>query len=158
MHQGRRDGFREFAADRSGPLYRSACLLVGGDTRLAEDLVRETLGRMYQRWGRISRIDDPAAYAQTVLVRVFLTHRRRRPAGERPAGDPALRPALLEALGRLEPKDRAVLVLRYWEDRSVEETADAMNASPAAVRTRTSQALDRLREQLGGSLTAFVDR
>ncbi|MER6250043.1 SigE family RNA polymerase sigma factor [Streptomyces sp. NPDC001584] len=171
MRQGRRDGFREFAAGRSGPLYRSACLLVGGDTRLAEDLVRETLGRMYQRWGRISRIDNPAAYAQTVLVRVFLTHRRRRPAGERPVGehpdrgapapadgDPALRPTLLEALGRLEPKDRAVLVLRYWEDRSVEETADAMNASSAAVRTRTSRALDRLREQLGGSLTAFVDR
>ncbi|WP_329099863.1 SigE family RNA polymerase sigma factor [Streptomyces sp. NBC_01439] len=170
MRHGRRDGFREFAAGRSGPLYRSACLLVGGDTHLAEDLVQETLGRMYQRWGRISRIDNPAAYAQTVLVRVFLTHQRRRSAGERPVGDlpdrgapapgggdPALRLTLLEALGRLAPKDRAVLVLRYWEDRSVEETADAMNASSAAVRTRTSRALARLREQLGGSLTAFVD-
>ncbi|MFA7762216.1 SigE family RNA polymerase sigma factor [Streptomyces sp. NPDC048723] len=162
MRQGRRDGFREFAAGRSGPLYRSACLLVGGDTRLAEELVQETLGRMYQRWGRISRIDNPAAYAQTVLVRVFLTHRRRRSAGEHLGGGaPAPGggdPALLEALGRLEPKDRAVLVLRYWEGRSVEETADAMNASSAAVRTRTSRALARLREQLGGSLAVFVDR
>ncbi|MCX4959032.1 SigE family RNA polymerase sigma factor [Streptomyces virginiae] len=170
MRQARRDGFREFAAGRSGHLYRSACLLVGGDTHLAEDLVRETLGRMYLRWGRISRVDNPAAYAQTVLVRVFLTHQRRRSAGDRPvgefpeagaptpgSGDPALRLTLLEALGRLEPKDRAVLVLRYWEDRSVEETADAMNAGSAAVRTRTSRALARLREQLGGSLTAFVD-
>ncbi|MFD9479079.1 MULTISPECIES: SigE family RNA polymerase sigma factor [Streptomyces] len=158
MRQGRRDGFREFAAGRSGPLYRSACLLVGGDTRLAEDLVRETLGRMYQRWGRISRIDDPAAHAQTVLVRVFLTHRRRDRDAPAPAGgDPAQPPVLLEALGRLEPKDRAVLVLRYWEHRSVEETADAMNASSAAVRTRTSRALARLREQLGGSLAAFAD-
>lgn len=50
-----------------------------------------------------------------------------------------------------------MLVLRYWEDRSVEETADAMNSSSAAVRTRTSRALARLREQLGGSLTAFAD-
>ncbi|MDX3540528.1 SigE family RNA polymerase sigma factor [Streptomyces sp. MB09-01] len=171
MGQGRRDGFREFAAGRSGHLYRSACLLASGDTHLAEDLVQETLGRMYLRWGRISRIDNPAAYAQTVLVRAFLTHQRRRSAGERPVGefpdpgapaaaggaDPELRLTLLQALGRLSPKDRAVLVLRYWEDRSVEETADAMNSSSAAVRTRTSRALARLREQLGGSLAAFAD-
>ncbi|KOU37097.1 MULTISPECIES: SigE family RNA polymerase sigma factor [unclassified Streptomyces] len=170
MRHGRGSGFREFAAGRSGHLYRSACLLASGDTHLAEDLVQETLGRMYLRWGRISRIDNPAAYAQTVLVRAFLTHQRRRSAGERPVGavpdpgapaaggeDPALRLTLLEALGRLAPKDRAVLVLRYWEDRSVEETADAMNTSSAAVRTRTSRALARLREQLGGSLSAFAD-
>ncbi|MEU9235076.1 SigE family RNA polymerase sigma factor [Streptomyces subrutilus] len=171
MRQGRRDGFREFAAGRSGHLYRSACLLTSGDTHLAEDLVQETLGRMYLVWGRISRIDNPPAYAQTVLVRAFLTHQRRRSAGERPVGefpepgaaagggdaDPALRLTLLEALGRLAPKDRAVLVLRYWEDRSVEETADAMNSSSAAVRTRTTRALARLRDQLGGSLAAFAE-
>ncbi|MEV6727806.1 MULTISPECIES: SigE family RNA polymerase sigma factor [unclassified Streptomyces] len=169
MREGRRDGFREFAAGRSGHLYQSACLLTSGDTHLAEDLVQETLGRMYLLWGRISRIDNPAAYAQTVLVRAFLTHQRRRSAGERPVGelpesgapaaggaDPALQLTLLEALGRLEPKDRAVLVLRYWEDRSVEETADAMNASSAAVRTRTTRALGRLRDQLGGSLGEFA--
>ncbi|MEU3772090.1 SigE family RNA polymerase sigma factor [Streptomyces sp. NPDC032472] len=169
MRQGRRDGFREFAEARSGHLYRSACLLASGDTHLAEDLVQETLGRMYLLWGRICRIDNPAAYAQTVLVRAFLTHQRRRSAGERPVGqfpdpgaaaagpgDPALRLTLLEALGRLAPKDRAVLVLRYWEDRSIEETADAMNTSSAAVRTRTSRALGRLREQLGGSITEFA--
>ncbi|MFE1787888.1 SigE family RNA polymerase sigma factor [Streptomyces sp. NPDC059525] len=169
MRQGRRDGFREFAEGRSGHLYRSACLLASGDTHLAEDLVQETLGRMYLVWGRISRIDNPAAYAQTVLVRAFLTHQRRRSAGERPVGqfpdpgaaaagpgDPALRLTLLEALGRLAPKDRAVLVLRFWEDRSVEETADAMNTSSAAVRTRTSRALGWLREQLGGSITEFA--
>lgn len=175
MRQGRRDGFREFAAGRSGHLYRSACLLASGDTHLAEDLVQETLGRMYLRWGRISRIDNPAAYAQTVLVRAFLTHQRRRSAGERPVGvipepraaasaaghrpeaDPALRLTLLEALGRLAAKDRAVLVLRYWEDRSVEETADAMNTSSAAVRTRCSRALGRLRAQLGGSIAEYAD-
>ncbi|MFD3540351.1 SigE family RNA polymerase sigma factor [Streptomyces sp. NPDC058662] len=167
MRQGRTDGFREFAAGRSGHLYRSACLLTSGDTHLAEDLVQETLGRMYLLWGRISRIDNPAAYAQTVLVRAFLTHQRRRSAGERPVGefpepgaaaaaDPALRLTLLEALGRLAPKDRAVLVLRYWEDRSVEETADAMNASSAAVRTRTTRALARLRGELGGSSAEFA--
>lgn len=171
MRHGRRDGFREFAAGRSGHLYRSACLLASGDTHLAEDLVQETLGRMYVLWGRISRIENPAAYAQTVLVRVFLTHQRRRSSGERPVGgfpeagdarpvpaggDPALRLTLLEALGRLAPKDRAVLVLRYWEDRSIEETAEAMKVSSAAVRTRSTRALNRLRDQLGGNITEFA--
>ncbi|MFG2621855.1 SigE family RNA polymerase sigma factor [Streptomyces sp. NPDC048507] len=172
MAHTRREGFLEFAEGRSGSLYRSACLLASGDTHLAEDLVQETLGRMYLIWGRASRIDNPAAYAQTVLVREFLKHKRRRSAGERPfavpaesggagrftvaGGDPVLRLTLLEALGHLSPKDRAVLVLRFWEDRSVEETAEAMNVTSAAVRTRSSRALARLRAELGGSLSVFV--
>ncbi|TXS56211.1 SigE family RNA polymerase sigma factor [Streptomyces sp. t39] len=169
MKASRAEQYREFATGRATHLYRSACLLTGGDTHLAEDLVQETLGRMYLVWGKISRIDNPAGYAQTVLVRAFLTHRRRRSATERPVGDlpdsappagddPDLRLALLGALGTLAPKDRAVVVLRYWEDRSVEETADAMHVSPAAVRTRTVRALARLREQLGGSLVEFASR
>ncbi|MFE3600549.1 SigE family RNA polymerase sigma factor [Streptomyces sp. NPDC059096] len=178
----REEDFREFAAGRTNHLFRSACLLTSGDTHLAEDLVQETLGRMYALWGRVSRIDNPAGYAQTVLVRTFLTHRRRRSAGERPLGeipesagspvgaggsagpggaggpgdDPALRVALLDALGQLAPKDRAVVVLRYWEDRSVEETAEAMNVSSAAVRTRSVRALAKLRERLGGQYAEFA--
>ncbi|WP_328888390.1 SigE family RNA polymerase sigma factor [Streptomyces sp. NBC_00316] len=164
--QSRSEDFREFAAERAGHLYRSACLLTCGDTHLAEDLVQETLGRMYTLWGRITRIDNPAGYAQTVLVRTFLAHRRRRSATERPVGvvpegaaagdDPALRVALLDALARLAPKDRAVVVLRYWEDRSIGETADVLNVSSAAVRTRAVRALAKLREQLGGSLAEFA--
>ncbi|MGA5420508.1 SigE family RNA polymerase sigma factor [Streptomyces lavendulocolor] len=167
MRRSRADEFMEFAAGRTGHLFRSACLLTSGDTHLAEDLVQETLGRMYASWGRMARIDSPAAYAQTVLVRTYLTQRRRRSSGERPlaelpestAGcgdDPALRVALLDALARLAPKDRAVVVLRYWEDRSVEETAAAMNVSAAAVRTRSTRALARLREHLGGNLAELV--
>lgn len=167
MRQSHADEFMEFAAGRTGHLFRSACLLTSGDTHLAEDLVQETLSRLYVKWGRVSRVDNPAGYAQTVLVRTFLTYRRRRSADERPLGelpdipiiagsDPLLRLALLQALGQLPPKDRAVVVLRYWEDRSVEETADAMNASSAAVRTRSTRALARLRAQLGGSLAELV--
>ncbi|KIF68663.1 RNA polymerase sigma24 factor [Streptomyces sp. AcH 505] len=159
--------FRDFAAGRTRQLFRSACLLTGGDTHLAEDLVQETLGKMYALWGRVSRVENPAGYAQTVLVRTYLTHQRRlsateRPLAElpepvvRPGDDPALRIALLDALGRLAPKDRAVVVLRYWEDRSVEETADVMNVSSAAVRTRSGRALAKLREQLGGRFTEFA--
>ncbi|MEV8568282.1 SigE family RNA polymerase sigma factor [Streptomyces sp. NPDC051322] len=164
--QARTDDFREFAVGRASHLYRSACLLTSGDTHLAEDLVQETLGRMYTLWGRIARIDNPAGYAQTVLVRNFLAHQRRRSATERPVGevpegtaagdDPALRVALLDALARLAPKDRAVVVLRYWEDRSIEETADVLNVSSAAVRTRAVRALAKLRDHLGGSLAEFA--
>ncbi|MFJ9025906.1 SigE family RNA polymerase sigma factor [Streptomyces sp. NPDC102259] len=164
----RTDEFMEFATGRAGHLHRSACLLTSGDTHLAEDLVQETLSRMYTMWGRMSRIDNPAAYAQTVLVRTFLTHRRRYSAAERPLADlpdtpaprstddPALRLALLQALRELPPKDRAVVVLRYWEDRSVEDTADAMHVSSAAVRTRSTRALAKLRERLGGSLAELI--
>ncbi|MET8505443.1 SigE family RNA polymerase sigma factor [Streptomyces sp. NPDC015232] len=169
MRTSRADEFLEFATARSGPLFRSACLLTSGDTHLAEDLVQETLGRMYAVWGRMARIGNPAGYAQTVLVRTFLSHRRRRSATERPLGelpdhapetgeDPALRIALLDALAGLAPKDRAVVVLRYWEDRSVEETADAMNTSSAAVRTRSTRALAALRTRLGGSIAEFATR
>ncbi|MEU6927629.1 SigE family RNA polymerase sigma factor [Streptomyces sp. NPDC046385] len=169
MTHSRADEFLEFAAARSGHLFRSACLLTSGDTHLAEDLVQDTLGRMYVHWGRMTRIGNPAGYAQTVLVRGFLSHRRRRSATERPLGelpdrapdtgeDPALRIALLDALAQLAPKDRAVVVLRYWEDRSVEETADALHVSSAAVRTRSTRALATLRRRLGGSIAEFAAR
>ncbi|MFF7359854.1 SigE family RNA polymerase sigma factor [Streptomyces sp. NPDC008125] len=170
MRKSRVEDFREFAASCAGQLYRSAVLLTGGDVHLAEDLVQEALGRMYMLWGRVHRIDNPAAYAQTVLARAFLTHRRRRSTGERPlaelpdtaptpaGADPALRMTLLDALDRLAPKDRAVVVLRYWEDRSVEQTAEALRMSPAAVRTRCVRALARLRTLLGGSLAEFATR
>ncbi|MEU6145933.1 SigE family RNA polymerase sigma factor [Streptomyces sp. NPDC047081] len=166
MRQARADEYAEFAAVRAGHLYRSACLLTAGDTHLAEDLVQETLGRLYVSWGRMSRVGNPAAYAQTVLTRTFLAHQRRRSSTERatdvlperPAdgGDTPLRLTLLEALSRLPAKDRAVVVLRYWEDRSIEETADVMHVSSAAVRTRCVRALGRLRELLGEDLGEYA--
>lgn len=169
MGQARTQAYGEFASSRAGHLYRSACLLTSGDTYLAEDLVQETLGRMYVKWRGVAGIDNPAAYAQTVLVRTFLSHQRRRSSREHPtetlpdapvpgAEDAELRLALLDGLARLAPKDRAVLVLRYWEDRSVEETAEAMRTSSNAVRTRSVRALGKLRELLGGSLTEFAGR
>jgi RNA polymerase sigma-70 factor (sigma-E family) len=167
MRQGRADEYAEFAAARAGHLYRSACLLTAGDTHLAEDLVQETFGRLYLRWGRLSRVDNPAAYAQTVLTRAFLAHQRRRSSTERVTdrmpdlpgtngGDAPLRLTLLDALSRLPAKDRAVIVLRYWEDRSVEQTADVLGVSSAAVRTRCVRALGRLRELVGQDLAEYA--
>ncbi|MGW0752971.1 sigma factor [Streptomyces sp. NPDC002587] len=64
--------------------YRSAYVLAAGDAHLAEDLVQEALGRVYVHWNRVAGADNPAAYAQTVLVRTFLSLRRRRSSAERP--------------------------------------------------------------------------
>lgn len=71
-------------------------------------------------------------------------------------GDASLRLTLLDALARLPAKDRAVVVLRYWDDRSVEQTADVLGVSSAAVRTRCSRALGRLRELLGEDLSEYA--
>ncbi|CAL9448644.1 RNA polymerase sigma-E factor [Streptomyces sp. enrichment culture] len=167
MRQQRTADYAEFASARAGHLYRSACLLTAGDTHLAEDLVQETFGRLYVRWGRVSRAENPAAYAQTVLTRTFLAHRRLRSSRERATdtfpdlpgaadGDAPLRLTLMAALARLPAKDRAVVVLRYWEDRSVEQTADVLNVSSAAVRTRCVRALGRLRELLGEDVHEYA--
>ncbi|MFD0261290.1 SigE family RNA polymerase sigma factor [Kitasatospora indigofera] len=158
--------FPDFVAARGRHLLRTAFLLTGGDAYLAEDLVQEALGRVYRKWRRISRMANPAGYAQTVLANTFLSYRRRRSSTERATDtfpetgasdpDPALRLTLLRMLGELPAVDRAVLVLRFWEDRSVEETAAALHLSPTAVRSRSSRALVRMRERLGEESAALL--
>lgn len=151
--------FEEFAHARGGALFRSALLLCG-DWHLAEDLTQNALARIYASWARVRRADSPEAYARGVLMRCFLSHRRLKRSGERPAlgelperatteTDPTLRVTLLGALAQLPPRDRAVLVLRYWEDRSVEETAAELHVSAGAVRSQSLRALGRLRAALG---------
>jgi DNA-directed RNA polymerase specialized sigma24 family protein len=117
--------FTTFAAARSGSLFRTACLLCG-DRHLAEDLVQITLARLYASWHRVGRSSSPAAYARTTLVRSYLSHRRLRRNREAPAAilpdraaaepDHTVRIVLLAALRDLRRLDRAVIVLRYWED------------------------------------------
>ncbi|GAA1232923.1 SigE family RNA polymerase sigma factor [Kitasatospora nipponensis] len=157
--------FLDFSAARAGHLYKTAYLLTGGDAHLAEDLVQEALSRMYVRWHRLSRLENPAGYAQTVLVNTFLSMRRKRSNTERVTHefpeiavtdtDPTLRVTMLQALQQVSPQDRAVLVLRFWEDRSVEETATALHLSATAVRSRSHRALARMRVLLGES---FAER
>ncbi len=133
--------FTKFAAARSGSLFRTACLLCG-DPHLAEDLVQITLAKLFASWHRVCRSSNPAAYARTTPVRAFVSHRRLRRASEAPAGilpdrpgtesDHALRIALLAALRDLRPVDRAVVVLRYWEDLSVKEVAaELLGSAPS---------------------------
>jgi RNA polymerase sigma-70 factor (sigma-E family) len=153
--------FEEFAQARSPHLLRSAWLLCG-DVHQAEDLVQETLAKVYVRWHRrvAGRIDNPAAYAQTTLVRTFLSARRRRWSDELPYAEPPdgvhadraaetdLQLLVAQALAGLVPTDRAVLVLRYLEDRSVSEVAQLLGVSEGAVRNRSMRALDRVRPLL----------
>jgi RNA polymerase sigma-70 factor (sigma-E family) len=161
------EDFPVFVAAQGARLYRTACLLTGGDTHLAEDLVQETLGRVYTKWGQRRRIENPAGYAQTTLVHAFISMRRRKSSSERPAEhlrdtpvdatDVELRVTLLDALSRLTQLDRAVVVLRFWEDRSVQETAAALKLSSAAVRSRCLRALAQLRELLGADFIEFAE-
>lgn len=155
MSDGQQDGFEEFALARTPRLYRSAWLLCG-DRHGAEDLVQETLAKVFVKW---RRIDNPAAYAQTTLVRTFLSHRRRKSsqelpyadlpdiAGEDPSARSDLRLGLQDVLAGLAPIDRAVLVLRYSDDLSVDEVAARLGLSPGAVRNRSMRALGRARER-----------
>lgn len=72
--------FLEFATARGGHLFKTAYLLTGGDRHLAEDLVQEALSRLFVRWRRVCKVENPAGYAQTVLVNTFLSLRRRAAA------------------------------------------------------------------------------
>jgi RNA polymerase sigma-70 factor (sigma-E family) len=152
--------FEQFATARTPQLFRSAYLLCG-DRHRAEDLVQETLAKVFtqsQKWGR-RRIDNPAAYAQTTLVRTYISQQRRRSNHETPyddlpdagVADPTeasdLRMALQDVLDGLAPLDRAVLVLRYSEDLGVAEVADRLGLSVGAVKNRSMRALERARER-----------
>ncbi|AXG77552.1 SigE family RNA polymerase sigma factor [Streptomyces paludis] len=149
--------FDEFARSRQAHLRRAAYLLCG-DWHLAEDLVQTSLAKLYAVWHRV-HMDSPDGYARRVLFRTFLDENRRRRWWDRPtaheydvaapAQDPELRLTLLAALRQVPDRSRAVLVLRFWEDQSVEETAAALGCSAGTVKSQTSRGLATLRRVLG---------
>jgi RNA polymerase sigma-70 factor (sigma-E family) len=149
--------FEEFARDTATMLQRTAWLLTR-DAHASEDLVQETLAKMYVVWTRRRPIDNPAAYARTVLVREFISRRRRRSSTEVVTDtlpehgtdqDRSATLALRAAMSDMDPRDQAVLVLRYFVDRTVAEVADDLHLTESAVRTRASRALGKLRARLG---------
>jgi RNA polymerase sigma-70 factor (sigma-E family) len=159
--------FTEYAQARAGRLRDTAYLLCG-DWHQAQDLTQATLAKVFVAWDRIHRRESVDAYARTVMLRELLTERRRRRAGERPMAevpepegeatgpDSALRLTLLDALHRLAPNRRAVIVLRYWDDQSVEAVAEIMRLTPGAVKSLTVRALHDLRSVLGPDLTVVI--
>ncbi|WP_441246608.1 SigE family RNA polymerase sigma factor [Kitasatospora sp. McL0602] len=156
--------FEEFAGDAARRLFHVAYLMCG-DWHRAQDLVQTTLAKMYAVWGRLRQGgDEPTldAYARKVLLRTYLSQRRLRreseivvaePGDYAPAagrsGSPELRLTLIAALRQLPPRNRAVVVLRYLDDHSLEDTAEILGCSLGAVKSLSSRSLGKLREILG---------
>ena len=150
--------FTEFAAGAALRLRRTAFLLCG-DWHTAEDLTQTTLARMFVSWRRISRQDAVYAYANRTLVNSYLSDRRRGRGREvltgwvpETAAEPQgceLRMMVLDALATLPPKTRAVVVMRYWADLSVEQVADLLGCSTGNVKSQSARGLDKLRAVLG---------
>lgn len=149
--------FVEFArASRRG--LRHTAFLLTGDWHASDDLVQSTLVKVCVAWPKI-RHDVPVAYARTVLLRTFVDGRRRRSSTEVPVhvvADPTGPPRhderrldLLAALTELPKNQRAVIVLRFYQDLSVEQTADVLGVTPGTVKSQTSKATGRLRQALG---------
>jgi RNA polymerase sigma-70 factor (sigma-E family) len=150
------DSFEEFVSTGSDRLLGLALLLTG-DRGHAEDLLQDVLERMYVKW---RRIDDPHAYARTALARKVTDRwraRARRPrevglqdwhdsAVADGTGQRAERSRVVEALRRLPPRQRAVIVLRYFEDWSEEQIADQLDVSRGTVKSQASKGLANLRE------------
>jgi RNA polymerase sigma-70 factor (sigma-E family) len=138
----------------AGTRLRRTAFLMTGNWHEAEDLTQSALTRLYVAWPRV-HVESPEAYARIVLVRTVVDARRRFWRRERPTGDlpdvvvPASSPEdrldLAHALAALPVGQRAVLVLRFWEDWSVEEVAKALAISAGTVKSRTSRGLEALR-------------
>lgn len=149
--------FDEYVAARGESLLRFA-LMLAGDRHLAEDLMQSVLARAYVRWSRIGAMQRPEAYLKQMLVNEHLQWWRRRSSREVPvaapaerastddaAGSYAARDAAWELLGRLPRRQRAVLVLRFYEDLSDAEIASVLGCSAGTVRSQAARALAALR-------------
>lgn len=162
--------FEEFAATRMPGLLRFAAVLAG-DRATAEDLAQEVLIRAYARWDRIGCLDRPELYVRKMMLNEFLNWRRRS-ARQIPVGGMASEPAsiapdhaaeynereaLLAELGKLPRRQRAVLVLRYYEDRGDSEIADLLGCSPGTVRSHASRALAALRVEMSPRRRAHAE-
>ncbi len=149
------EDFRTFEASRWQGLVRLAFGLTG-DRWLAEDIAQTALARAYVAWRRVSRADDPDAYVRRILVNTSNRRFRRRRVTEQPGNLPETpvdgpadligeRTALLAALRQLPPRQRAVIVLRYWQDLTDAQIAAALGCSPGTVRSQLARALAKLR-------------
>jgi RNA polymerase sigma-70 factor (sigma-E family) len=153
----------EYVSGRLARLHRTAYLLCG-DAHRAEDIVQATLTALYVGWKRAGRADNLDGYVHRILVRRYLDDRRRRwsrvqlgdlpELPDRPAagaeGRLEDRDELLTALRALPKGQRAVVVLRYLSDLSVEQTAEVLGRSAGNVKSQCSRGLATLRELLGG--------
>jgi RNA polymerase sigma-70 factor (sigma-E family) len=150
----------EYVTARMTALRRLAFLLCGGDDHRGDDLVQQTITRLYERWQRIRTVEHLDQYVRTMLVRSFLDERRsiwsrvqlfgalpdRRAAEESSVED---REVLRAALARVPRRQQAVLVLRFLCDQSVADVAAILGITEGTVKSQTSHGLAALRRELG---------
>jgi RNA polymerase sigma-70 factor (sigma-E family) len=150
-----RNSFEDYVSARGPTLLRFAYVL-SGDHHLAEDIVQEVLARMHPRWHRMADVEQPDAYLRRAIVRQYLSWRRRRSSQERPGPVPerpgpdsdhgAERDEVWQLLATLPRSQRAVLVLRFYEDLPDEDIATLLGCARATVRVHASRGLARLRD------------
>lgn len=168
MPVGAEDGFREFVESRSRDLLRTGWLLTG-DWAQAEDLVQTALLQCWPKWPTLA---TPEAYVRKALLNAFLSWRRRRPSRELVSdalpdlatsdlvGPADVRESVRTALAALAPRERAVVVLRYYADLSEADTAQLLGLATGSVKRYAADALAKLRTapSLAGLLTEEVPR
>jgi len=156
------DEFVAYYSVRAAQL-RSTAYLLCGDWHLAEDLTQVAFTKLYRAWPRIERHDTIDQYARQVLLRTFLDERRRpwRRESPTPPEDAVLdvtapevrgsedREVLRNALQQVPKRRRAVLILRFWADLSVEQVAEILGCTTGTVKSHTSRGLGDLRDALG---------
>jgi RNA polymerase sigma-70 factor (sigma-E family) len=159
MRKADDDRFREFAREHAVPFRRTAYLLCG-DWHLADDLTQQALIKLHGAWTRLECECHPVSYARRILLRCWLDERRRpwRRADDSHRPDTrqelaSLRAELFRTLSALPPRQRAVLVLRYFESLSVGETAAALGVTEGTVKSQASRGLAAARAVLDGSDT-----
>lgn len=153
----REDRFAAYFAERSGAL-RATAFLLCGDWHRAEDLVQNAFVKLYLVWHRVGQDEKLDSYTRQILVRTFLDEKRRgffrreqpiSDVGDRPLPEPddhvENRMVLAHALAAVAPRQRAVLVLRIWEDLSVEDTAKAMGCTTGTVKSQLARGLAAMR-------------
>ena len=159
--------FGEYLDSRAAVLRRTAYLLCG-DWHRAEDFVQTALAKLYVAWPRLRKDVNIDAYARKVLTRTVIDEsrrafRRRESSVEHLPEVPTHGPAVAEAidvrraLAELPPGQRAVVVLRYWEDLSVEETAKVLGRSVGTVKSQSAKGLASLRRALRDDRTDVVE-
>jgi RNA polymerase sigma-70 factor (sigma-E family) len=159
MRQREEDLFAEFVRAHSATLFRTAYLITG-DYQRAEDLLQTTLVRVYERWPRVAAMDRPVGYARKVLVSQSISWWRRRSSHESPlllhdepiwadrTEEVAEHERVWEAVLSLPPRQRAVTVLRYYEDLTEAEIAEALAMAPGTVKSHAHAAARRLADLL----------
>jgi RNA polymerase sigma-70 factor (sigma-E family) len=160
------ESFHEFVRINFDRL-RSLAYVTCGDWQAAEDAVAKTLAKLYLRWKRVSA---PSAYARTMVVRAAINEKRRPWRRERSSGDTTPDVALPDhagdvderlrlraALGRVPVRQRAVLVLRFLEGLSVEETAEVLKCRPGTVKSQSARGLTTLRTVLAADDITLYD-